>query len=108
MTTPHAEFTSAGVSQSFIAEARRLLGEDYLPKIERCLEKLTDEQVWWRPKQYCSLTKGAHKDNVLLNEIAFFMVVLLRVVRNAYASSVALVISREAAARSGMPSLRKA
>jgi len=22
---------------------------DYLPKIERCLEKLTDEQIWWRP-----------------------------------------------------------
>lgn len=21
----------------------------YLPKIERCLERLTDQQVWWRP-----------------------------------------------------------
>jgi uncharacterized damage-inducible protein DinB len=49
MTTPHAEFTTAGVSGSFIDEARRLLVEEYLPKIERCLEKLTDEQVWWRP-----------------------------------------------------------
>jgi uncharacterized damage-inducible protein DinB len=49
MTTPQAEFTTAGVSESFIAEARRLLVEEYLPKIERCLEKLTDEQVWWRP-----------------------------------------------------------
>ena len=49
MTTPYAEFSSAGVSESFIAEARRLLVEEYLPKIERCLEKLTDEQVWWRP-----------------------------------------------------------
>jgi uncharacterized damage-inducible protein DinB len=49
MTTPQAEFTTAGVSESFIAEARRLLAEEYLPKIERCLEKLTDEQVWWRP-----------------------------------------------------------
>ena len=49
MTTPQAEFTTAGVSDSFIAEARRLLSEEYLPKIERCLEKLTDEQVWWRP-----------------------------------------------------------
>ena len=48
MTTPQAEFTSASVSESFIAEARRLLREEYLPKIERCLEKLTDEQVWWR------------------------------------------------------------
>lgn len=48
MTTPHAE-SKAGVSQSFIQEARRLLVEEYLPKIERCLEKLRDEQVWWRP-----------------------------------------------------------
>src|SRR6185312_13429453 len=49
MTTPHADSRTTGVSESFIAEARRLLAEEYLPKIERCLEKLTDEQVWWRP-----------------------------------------------------------
>src|SRR4030095_15245366 len=49
MPTPHAEFTTPGVSGSFINEARRLLVEEYLPKIERCLEKLSDEQVWWRP-----------------------------------------------------------
>jgi uncharacterized damage-inducible protein DinB len=49
MTTPHAEFATAGVAQSFIDEARRLLVAEYLPKIERCLEKLTEEQVWWRP-----------------------------------------------------------
>ena len=48
MTTPHAESTAA-VSQFFIQEARRLLIEEYLPKIERCFERLTDEQVWWRP-----------------------------------------------------------
>jgi len=30
-------------------KARELLKEEYLPKIERCVEKLTDEQVWWRP-----------------------------------------------------------
>jgi len=24
---------------------------DYLPKIERCLEKLTDEQIWWRANE---------------------------------------------------------
>src|SRR5882724_11589136 len=49
MTTSHAEIMTAGVSGSFIDEARRLLVQEYLPKIERCLEKLTDEQVWWRP-----------------------------------------------------------
>ncbi|MET0645376.1 MAG: DinB family protein [Pyrinomonadaceae bacterium] len=36
---------------AFIAEARRHLREDYLPKIERCLERLTDEQVWWRASE---------------------------------------------------------
>ena len=25
--------------------------DDYLPKIERCLERLTDEQIWWRPNE---------------------------------------------------------
>jgi uncharacterized damage-inducible protein DinB len=25
--------------------------EDYLPKIERCLERLTDQQIWWRPNE---------------------------------------------------------
>jgi uncharacterized damage-inducible protein DinB len=27
-----------------------ILGE-YLPKIERCLERLTDEQIWWRANE---------------------------------------------------------
>ncbi len=36
------------VSQSFIACARAYFADDYLPKIERCLELLTDEQIWWR------------------------------------------------------------
>ncbi|MBA2703145.1 MAG: DUF1572 family protein [Blastocatellia bacterium] len=37
-----------GVSAAFISQARYLLREEYLPKIERCLEQLTDEQIWWR------------------------------------------------------------
>jgi uncharacterized damage-inducible protein DinB len=36
------------ISQTFIASARAYFAEDYLPKIERCLELLTDEQIWWR------------------------------------------------------------
>jgi uncharacterized damage-inducible protein DinB len=36
------------ISQSFIACSRAYFAEDYLPKIERCLEQLTDEQIWWR------------------------------------------------------------
>ncbi|HYE13539.1 MAG TPA: DinB family protein [Pyrinomonadaceae bacterium] len=36
------------VAENFLAEARGYLLGDYLPKIERCLERLTDEQIWWR------------------------------------------------------------
>jgi uncharacterized damage-inducible protein DinB len=35
-------------SQAFVDRAREYLLGHYLPKIERCLEKLTDEQIWWR------------------------------------------------------------
>jgi uncharacterized damage-inducible protein DinB len=47
MTTTPAE-SKTSVSNSFIQEARRLLTEEYLPKIERCVERLTNEQIWWR------------------------------------------------------------
>ncbi|MBV9927921.1 MAG: DUF1572 family protein [Acidobacteria bacterium] len=46
MNTPHSE-----TGRAFLAGARRHLREDYLPKIERCLERLTDEQVWWRASE---------------------------------------------------------
>ncbi|HMF56552.1 MAG TPA: DinB family protein [Pyrinomonadaceae bacterium] len=36
------------VSENFLAKARALLAEEYLPKIERCMERLTDDDVWWR------------------------------------------------------------
>jgi uncharacterized damage-inducible protein DinB len=42
---------SSETGRAFLAEARRHLCEDYLPKIERCLERLTDEQVWWRTSE---------------------------------------------------------
>lgn len=35
----------------FISCAREFLVEEYLPKIERCLERLTDEQIWWRSNE---------------------------------------------------------
>ena len=37
--------------QEFISRSRYHLSEDFLPKIERCLERLTDEQIWWRPNE---------------------------------------------------------
>ena len=38
-------------AERFIACARQFLVDDYLPKIERCLERLNDEQIWWRPNK---------------------------------------------------------
>ena len=38
----------ADIAKLFIAESRKFLSSDYLPKIERCLEALSDEDVWWR------------------------------------------------------------
>ncbi|HET7113870.1 MAG TPA: DinB family protein [Pyrinomonadaceae bacterium] len=39
------------VSTAFIDCAIDFLTTDYLPKIERCLEQLTDEQIWWRANE---------------------------------------------------------
>jgi len=47
MTTAAAD-SKTEVSQAFIQQAREFLRDEYLPKIERCLEKLTEEQIWWR------------------------------------------------------------
>ena len=53
MSSP-AEMSGAGASHAFIQDARDFLRQEYLPKIERCLERLTDEQVWWRPNAECN------------------------------------------------------
>ncbi|HZJ44995.1 MAG TPA: DinB family protein [Pyrinomonadaceae bacterium] len=37
------------VADAFVGHARNFLVHHYLPKIERCLEKLSDDQIWWRP-----------------------------------------------------------
>lgn len=37
------------VGRTFIEKSRRLLVADYVPKIERCVQRLGDEDVWWRP-----------------------------------------------------------
>ena len=48
---PADENNQSNVSEAFIAKARELLRDEYLPKIERCVEKLTDEQIWWRSSE---------------------------------------------------------
>ena len=42
---------SADISHAFLEKSRSLIATDFLPKIERCLEHLTDEDVWWRPNE---------------------------------------------------------
>jgi uncharacterized damage-inducible protein DinB len=37
--------------QEFIARSRYHLIDEFQPKIERCLERLTDDQIWWRPNE---------------------------------------------------------
>lgn len=37
------------IGPAFIARSRYHLIADFLPKIERCLDLLSDEQIWWRP-----------------------------------------------------------
>jgi uncharacterized damage-inducible protein DinB len=39
------------IAKQFIAESRAFLSSDYLPKLARCLEVLTDEDVWWRANE---------------------------------------------------------
>jgi uncharacterized damage-inducible protein DinB len=39
------------IAKEFIAQSRRFLSSDYLPKIERCLEVLSDEDIWWRANE---------------------------------------------------------
>jgi uncharacterized damage-inducible protein DinB len=39
------------ISRAFLERSSAFLLGDYLPKIERCLEKLTDDQIWWRANE---------------------------------------------------------
>jgi uncharacterized damage-inducible protein DinB len=45
------EFASADVSNAFLQQSVSLLTSDFLPKIERCLDHLTDDDVWSRPNE---------------------------------------------------------
>jgi uncharacterized damage-inducible protein DinB len=39
------------VGKTFTERSRHLLTSDYLPKIEACLHRLSEEDVWWRPNE---------------------------------------------------------
>lgn len=33
----------------FLADARHLLAKEHLPHIVKCLQQLSEEEIWWRP-----------------------------------------------------------
>src|SRR6266550_2198463 len=39
------------IGRAFVEKSRKLLLADYLPKIESCLHRLGDEDIWWRPNE---------------------------------------------------------
>ena len=39
------------VGHAFLDRSRSLISADYLPKIERCLDRLSDADIWWRPNE---------------------------------------------------------
>jgi uncharacterized damage-inducible protein DinB len=39
------------IAHVFIDKSRRLLSSDYVPKIERCLDRLSVADIWWRPNE---------------------------------------------------------
>jgi len=39
------------VAGTFLSKSSSLLRSEYLPKIERCLERLSDDDVWSRPNE---------------------------------------------------------
>ena len=51
MTTAESVSIELNVSNAFINRAIDFLTSDYLPKIERCLEQLSDQQIWWRSNE---------------------------------------------------------
>ena len=39
------------VARAFLDKSRSLLAVDYVPKIERCLDRLETHDIWWRPNE---------------------------------------------------------
>jgi uncharacterized damage-inducible protein DinB len=39
------------IACTFLDKSRALMTADYLPKIERCLDKLSDADLWWRANE---------------------------------------------------------
>jgi uncharacterized damage-inducible protein DinB len=40
---------SSGTAGLFLADARNLLAKEHLPHIVKCLQQLSEDDIWWRP-----------------------------------------------------------
>lgn len=40
---------SPDIPQAFLEQSRAQLRDEYVPKIQACLDKLSEDDVWWRP-----------------------------------------------------------
>jgi uncharacterized damage-inducible protein DinB len=43
--------TASSTGTEFIDSSRALISRDYLPKLQRFLEDVSDETLWWRPNE---------------------------------------------------------
>lgn len=39
------------IPDAFLEYSRRMLVDEYWPRLRGCVESLTDDQVWWRPNE---------------------------------------------------------
>ena len=42
------------VGRLFVERARYILREEYGPRLRRCLQEMTEEDLWWRPSERCN------------------------------------------------------
>lgn len=48
---PDIPVTMTDPARAFIDRSRHLLMDEYRPKIRRCLERLSPDDLWWRPNE---------------------------------------------------------
>jgi len=51
MSEASTNFAELELAAAFISQSRESLANDYLPKIQKCLESLSDSDVWWRANE---------------------------------------------------------
>jgi len=39
------------IARAFLDKSRRLITSEYVPTIERCLDALANDDIWWRPNE---------------------------------------------------------